>query len=692
MANQSPIFSGLSYPTTQLFGLRGSFVFFGLLIVLGGVTLLKPKYYSKALFKFAGVILLLVCGIFNFEILEHGLKSVNNGLVDMILQDGWWLGYIVLRWINRLFGGQAGAIKIFLTVILVAVIIAMAIYYRLKIPTFRIDLVKERYESVKESAKSVSNSVKSSPRPAKAAIDEYEDDEKPNSKKTETSALKSLIKDNLKKHVQKKEDDAAVKQLYINFPKDKPSFDLNLLDIDSNADSTIDESRLVDKAQAIKDKLQEFDIDVDIEGFNIGPTVLQIKIQPQAGIKISKIENLKKDISLAVKSKSLRVLAPIPGTDSVGIEIPNPKPQTVRLREMLGDINFTRSMSDNLTNLTIGKGIDGVNHSKSLEEMPHLLIAWATGSGKSVSINDYILSLIYQNSPSELKLIMVDPKQVELGMYEWIPYLLAPIITEATKAVKVLKWAVNFMESRYDLLKAQKVRNFHEYNSKVKDPEKMYRLVIIIDELADLMMSGNKKDTENYITRIAQKARAVGIHLILATQRPSVNVITGLIKANVPTRIAHGVVSQVDSRTILDMMGAEDLLGKGDLLYMDTKTKFPVRMQAPFISTAETEAVVEAIKDKYMSNLSEADIYHPEIMRILENKGEMWGGGDVSDSDEELLEQAIEIISRTRQASATMLQRKLWIGFPRAARLIDIMEERWVVGPQEWAKAREILI
>jgi len=179
------------------------------------------------------------------------------------------------------------------------------------------------------------------------------------------------------------------------------------------------------------------------------------------------------------------------------------------------------------------------------------------------------------------------------------------------------------MEERYNLLKAQKVRNFHEYNDKVKDPEKMYRLVIIIDELADLMMSGNKKDTENYITRIAQKARAVGIHLILATQRPSVNVITGLIKANVPTRIAHGVVSQVDSRTILDMMGAEDLLGKGDLLYMDTKTKFPVRMQAPFISTAETEAVVEAIKDKYMSNLSEEDIYHPEIMRILENKGEM---------------------------------------------------------------------
>jgi len=292
----------------------------------------------------------------------------------------------------------------------------------------------------------------------------------------------------------------------------------------------------------------------------------------------------------------------------------------VRLREVIDGLEFNKAINDNFTNLSIGKGINGNHIIKPLEKMPHLLVAGATGSGKSVGVNDFIVSLIYQNTPSELKFIMVDPKQVELGMYEGIPYLLAPIITKPDKAVKVLKWAVNFMEERYNLLKEKKVRNLDEYNKKVGDKEKMYRLVIIIDELADLMMSGNKKDTENYITRIAQKARAVGIHLILATQRPSVNVITGIIKANIPTRIAFGVVSQIDSRTIIDSKGAEDLVGKGDLLYTDPTSKYPIRVQAPFISTGETEDVVRAINDKYMSNLTESDIYHPEIMRILESK------------------------------------------------------------------------
>jgi S-DNA-T family DNA segregation ATPase FtsK/SpoIIIE len=365
----------------------------------------------------------------------------------------------------------------------------------------------------------------------------------------------------------------------------------------------------------------------------------------------------------------------------------------VRLREVLGGLEFTKSMQDNLTNMTIGKWIDGGHVVKSLQKMPHALVAGATGSGKSVWVNCFITSLIYQNSPSELKFIMVDPKQVELGMYEWIPYLLAPIITEPDKAVKVLKWAVDYMEQRYKLLKDAKVRNLIEYNDKQTWSAKLYRLVVIIDELADLMMTGNKKDTETYIARIAQKARAVWIHLILATQRPSVNVIKGLIKANVPTRIAFGMVSQIDSRTVLDQKGAEDLVGKWDLLYSDPKNKFPSRVQGPYISTGETEDIINAIKKKYMEGLTEADIYHPEIMRILENKGEYAGAGwDVSSDDEDLIEQAMEIIAVKRKASATMLQRTLSIWFPRAARILDILEERWVVGPQEWAKAREIFI
>jgi DNA segregation ATPase FtsK/SpoIIIE, S-DNA-T family len=505
--------------------------------------------------------------------------------------------------------------------------------------------------------------------------------------------IKSLLKDKISQAIQKKEDDHTIKQLHITFPQDKPSYNIELLDENPYKDSQIDEERLLEKAEAVKNKLQEFGIEVEIDGCNIWPTVLQIKIKPSAWVKITKIEWFKKDIALALKTKSLRILAPIPWTECVWIEIPNPKPQMIKLRDVIWSVWFTQSMQDNRTNLTIGKDISGNYLVKSLEEMPHLLVAWATWSGKSVWVNDFILSLIYQNTPAELKFIMVDPKQVELSIYEGIPYLLSPIITEPQKAIKVLKRTVEEMEKRYTLLKHKSSRNLIEYNQKVDNSLQMYRLVVIIDELADLMMSGNKKDTENYITRIAQKARAVGIHLIVATQRPSVDVITWLIKANIPTRIAFGVVSQVDSRTILDMIGAEDLVGKWDLLYMDPKTKYPVRVQWPFVSTAETELIVKAIKSKYMNNISEQDIYHPEIIRILESKWETaWSWGDVSDTDEELINQAIEIISETRKASATMLQRKLGIGFPRAARLIDIMEERGIIGPQEGAKAREILI
>lgn len=582
------------------------------------------------------------------------------------------------------------AVKIIFIAALIALLIIIAVYYKIKLPTLQFEIVREQID---KAAKATKQAAKAS----KEATNRESETTSPTStaswSQIDKGTLKSMLKDKIKKKVTKKEDDQTIKQLHVSFPKDKPTFDIELLDTDGPTEPTVDEERLYAKAQAIKNKLHEFSIEIDIEGVNVGPTVMQIKIKPKAGIKISKIENLKKDIALSLKTKSLRILAPIPGTDSVGIEIPNPKPQVVRLSEIISWLTFTKGMQKTLTNLSIGKSIDGGHRVKPLENMPHLLIAGATWSGKSVSINDYIVSLIYQNTPSELKFIMVDPKQVELGIYEGIPYLLAPIITQPDKAVKVLRRTVDYMEERYKKLKEKKVRNLVEYNEKVWEKEKFYRLIVIIDELADLMMSGNKKDTETYITRIAQKARAVGIHLIVATQRPSVNVITGLIKANIPTRIAHGVVSQVDSRTIIDMKGAEDLVGKGDLLYTDPKNSFPMRLQAPFVSTAETEGVVTAIKKKYMQDLSEDDIYHPEIIRILESKWEYATASEnLSSDDEDLIEQAVEIIAASRKASATMLQRKLGIGFPRAARLIDALEERGVIGPQKGAKPREILI
>ena len=394
---------------------------------------------------------------------------------------------------------------------------------------------------------------------------------------------------------------------------------------------------------------------------------MQIKIKPEEGIKISAIEGLSNDIKLSLKSKSLRIIAPIPGTDMIGIQIPNPKASMVRLGDIISTEEFSMQMKKNSTNLSLGKGIDGSVQVKALESMPHLLVAGATGSGESVGINDFIVSLMFQNTPAELKFLMVDPKQVELEMYSGLPYLLAPIVYDSGKAIKLLQWTVEEMEKRYSTLKDQRVRNLDEYNQKMEaeGQEKMYRIVFIIDEMADMMLSSsaNRKEVENCINRLAAKARAVGIHLILATQRPSVNVITGLIKANIPTRIAFGVVSEVDSRTILGRKGAEDLVGKGDMLYMDPSTKFPIRIQAPFVSTEEIERVVSQLRNKYMQNLTEEDIYHPEIIAALESKVETARGvlssGGEGGNDEDLINQAIQVIAETRKASATLLQRKL---------------------------------
>ena len=514
-----------------------------------------------------------------------------------------------------------------------------------------------------------------------------------------TSSWGSLLKEMFKTKVTQKIEEKKPKPM-ISFSGDKPTFGYSALESNLGNQQTVDENFLVEKAKALQTKLSEFWVPISIEGFDIWPSIVQIKIKPEEGIKISAIEGLSNDIKLSLKSKSLRIIAPIPGTDMIGIQIPNPKASMVRLGDIISTEEFSMQMKKNSTNLSLGKGIDGSVQVKALESMPHLLVAGATGSGKSVGINDFIVSLMFQNTPAELKFLMVDPKQVELEMYSGLPYLLAPIVYDSGKAIKLLQWTVEEMEKRYSTLKDQRVRNLDEYNQKMEaeGQEKMYRIVFIIDEMADMMLSSsaNRKEVENCINRLAAKARAVGIHLILATQRPSVNVITGLIKANIPTRIAFGVVSEVDSRTILGRKGAEDLVGKGDMLYMDPSTKFPIRIQAPFVSTEEIERVVSQLRNKYMQNLTEEDIYHPEIIAALESKvetarGVLSGGGD-GGNDEDLVNQAIQVIAETRKASATLLQRKLNVGFARAARIMDVLEERGIIWPQEGAKPRDIFI
>ncbi|MBP9812626.1 hypothetical protein KBC86_04540, partial [Candidatus Gracilibacteria bacterium] len=380
---------------------------------------------------------------------------------------------------------------------------------------------------------------------------------------------------------------------------------------------------------------------------------------------------------------------PIPGLGLVGVEVPNEKRDIVGIREVLSDDAFTHHKSK--LALAMGKDINGDFIVGDLAKMPHLLIAGQTGSGKSVGMNGFILSLLYKNTPSELRMIMVDPKQVELGIYDGIPHLLTPVINSPDKALNALKWGVAEMERRYSTLKPLNVRNLEEYNAKVGPKDRMPVIVIIIDELADLMMSGNKKEVEQSITRIAQKARAVGLHMVLATQRPSVDVITGLIKANVPSRVAFTVASQVDSRTILDSIGAEDLLGRGDMLYFPTGAMASTRLQGVLVETDEVERVVNHIKRTIDPAMLE-EIYDNTIVDGDRGNWEgSSGGGDYGDEDPKIVEEAIELVRSSGKCSTSMLQRHLKLGYGRAARVVDILESMGIVGPADGSKPREVI-
>ena len=465
-----------------------------------------------------------------------------------------------------------------------------------------------------------------------------------------------------------------------------PSFDL----LDSeHSEFTVNDNELKAQARLIKEKLYEFGIDVTMRDAHPGPTVTQFTLQPSEGVKLSKIGTLKDDLSLALAAESLRIEAPIPGKSLVGIEMPNKERTIVHLREILESPQFTQSTSS-LT-LPLGRDVSGDAVIANLETMPHLLIAGATGSGKSICMNTFLGALLFQNAPHELKLILIDPKRVELMPYDGIPHLLTPVITDSDKALQALRWAVAEMGRRLHRFSEEGVRNIDEFNEKQMEEENVLpRIVVVIDELADLMMRQYRRDTEMMVARIAQMARAVGMHLIIATQRPSVDVITGLIKANIPTRIAFRTVSSVDSRTIIDGIGAEDLLGKGDMLYMTANTARPTRVQGIFISTKETGRVINAVKIAGGGKLTE------EIGLGEENEeGESQPSGyiDLEADDnggDDLFFEAVRVVQETGRASASLFQRQLKVGYARAARLLDIMEEKGLVGPSEGAKPRKL--
>ncbi len=454
-----------------------------------------------------------------------------------------------------------------------------------------------------------------------------------------------------------------------------PSLDILHSSISKPDSGNIEANKLL-----IKTTLEKFGINVTMGKVSVGPTVAQYTLRPDEGVKIVRITALQNDLSLALAAHPIRIEAPIPNTNLVGIEIPNKDVSLVRLKDLLSSKEFQKSPSP-LT-IVLGKDVAGISQVGTIGSMPHLLIAGATGSGKSIFINTLILSLLYRNSPSLVRMILVDPKRVELSLYNGIPHLLTPVITEPDKTINALKWAVKEMDRRYRLLAETGSRNLPSFNANNPD-EAMPLIVIVIDELADLMAT-HARDVEGMIVRLAQMARAIGIHLVLATQRPSVNVITGLIKANVPARIAFNVASQIDSRTILDGGGAEKLLGSGDMLYLPGDRAKPVRLQGGFISEEEVRQVVQDLREK---NPHETEFDDTIISPAHAGSGEAGDAGD-----DALFEEAKKIVTESGKASASLLQRRLRVGYSRAARLLDMLEDYGVIGAQDGNKPREIIM
>lgn len=658
-------------------GVYGLPILFGLLAIM----LLASHRIRFDATRYLGIFLL----IFSALGLIHTQTGIEN-MLDNVQQFGGYIGF-ASSVLLRIFISDTGTYVVLSAVLLIAVLM-----------TFELSFI--RLLSLFQFRSPISIQTRKSTRVKKSKVEEL-NIVKPNLSqesgvRSQESGVRNKNSDlDLKKEIKPKPEliinkpqkvEKQVEAKPLTDERDYSDWEFPSLELLNTATSQVFVSDKVLKANAkkIQEKLGQFGIDVAMKDVNIGPSVMQYTLQPSEGVKLTKITSLKNDIALALAAKSIRMEAPIPGKSLVGIEVPNDKRMVVRLREMLESQEFN-SLKSKLS-ICIGRDVSGNPVVDDLAAMPHLLIAGATGSGKSVGMNTFLLSLLYQNSPQDLKFIMVDPKRVELTPYNGIPHLLTPVITDPTKAHSALKWAVSEMNRRYQLLADKGYRNIAEFNE--GEEKRMHKIVIVIDELADLMMQSTKKETEAAICRIAQMARAVGMHLILATQRPSVNVITGVIKANIPARIAFTVTTGIDSRTIIDSVGAEDLLGMGDMLYLPGNMSRPTRVQGVYVSSKEIEKVTNKLK------LTIEPAYDETIVTGGGSGTDtsMVGTGSGGQDQDELYNDAVALIQQTGKASASLFQRRLSVGYARAARILDILEENGVVGPANGAKPRKILI
>jgi len=630
------------------------------------------------------------------------------GITDIIFKDGksgGFIGKIISYPLLKLFDFWVSLIILF-AMLTISLLVMFNMKLKLKLPRF-IKWPLFNKNDVDENSK------------IDEEENEYENDEDEESEQ-EKSSPKEELKEKLKGAVSAMKDkvtsnkgaSSEVSELIIESGSHSGVIfsppPISLLENDKGKPAVGDTKA---NSNIIKRTLQNFGIETEMGEISIGPSVTQYTLKPAEGVKLSKIVALQNDLSLSLAAYPIRIEAPIPGKSLVGVEIPNTIKAIVGLASLLKDEEYQNSPYPLL--FALGRGVSGKAFFSNLAKMPHILIAGATGAGKSVMIHSLITSLLYRNSPENLKLIMVDPKRVELTLYNNIPHLLTPVVTDAKKAILALRWAAREMDRRYDVLEKHGARDIQSYHKNIltpyvknekknslkrerneddenKGPETMPYIVVVVDELADIMTS-YPRELESAIVRLAQMSRAVGIHLVISTQRPSVEVITGLIKANIPSRIALQVASQIDSRTILDMSGAEKLLGSGDMLYLASDMSKPRRIQSPFISENEVKKVVKFLKDRY-EDYPPAD--GPNLLDSHEGQSSIFSqkfdDENSSDDDDELYEEARELVIEAGKASSSYLQRKLKVGYARAARLLDILEERGVVGPADGSKPREI--
>ncbi len=673
-----PIYtSSPNAPVRNFAGIAGAYFAGMLIFIIGKAAFVIPlltlvwairhfagrtpqKLYIKAL----GTVVLIIAMSSYFSMInryESVARFSNGGIVG--------LGFSSL--LMKYFG-IAGSYIIILTLLILSFLLATE-FLLLPILVGAYGRFKTFFSAVKNLVKSLKKSL-------------------PKRKKKEVIIRPEPRPQVIKRPAVKKEAVASVEKKKVEISQEPPKkvegpkreYVLPALDI-LDSPPPLEERKLKEdletSSRILEDTLGDFGLEVKVVKIEQGPVITRYELEPAPGIKISRISALSDNIALAMKAQSVRIVAPLPRKGTIGVEVPNTKSELVYLKEVLESREF-QGASSKLT-IALGKDISGHPVIADLSDMPHLLIAGATGSGKTVCVNSVVASLLFNASPDELKFLMVDPKMVELSIYNNIPHLLCPVVTEPRKVSAALNWIVEEMENRYKLFAESGSRNIDIYNKKLegdgRDTEKMPYVIVIIDELADLMAVA-QQDIENAITRLAQLSRAVGIHIILATQRPSVDVITGVIKANFPARISFKVASKVDSRTVLDMNGADKLLGKGDMLFIEPGASKPIRAQGSLVSDEEIERLVDFIKNERKVEY-DIDILKEEKktrFRTFEK--------------DEVYEEAVRLVLQTRQASVSMLQRRLGLGYTRAARLIDMMEDDGIVGPYAGSKPREILI